>query len=206
MIITKEMLVDIMPRCRGVAAEFVGPLNEACERFVINTPGRLPKFLAQIAHESCQLTQLRENLNYSAEALLNIFPRHFTAPEAVEYARNPVKIANRIYASRMGNGDEASGDGWRYRGAGLIQVTGRTNYRACSKAITGAERFFEDDPEQLTVPKYACMSAGWYWDSHGLNDLADRDGFEEITRKINGGLNGQADRVAFLEEAEKALA
>ncbi|MCO2453868.1 glycoside hydrolase family 19 protein, partial [Pseudomonas aeruginosa] len=117
-------------------------------------------------------------------------------------ARNPRAIANNAYASRNGNGDEASGDGWRYRGRGLLQITGRANYRA---AGAGLGQPLEQEPELLEQPEFAALSAAWWWASHGLNDLADRGEFAAITRRINGGTNGQAERLALWERAKRVL-
>lgn len=182
---------------------FARPLADACAEFGIDTPARMASFLAQVAHESENLSRLVENLNYSAEGLRGVFPRYFADPAtALDFARQPQRIANRVYAARMGNGDEASGDGWRFRGRGLIQVTGRSNYSACGLAL-GLDLLAA--PELLEQPGPASRSAAWFWSSRHLNGPADRGDIEAITRAINGGLNGLDDRKAHYARALAAL-
>jgi putative chitinase len=201
--LTADILRAALPAARPTdIAHFVTPLAEACAEWGIDTPLRLAAFLAQIAHESGQLRALVENLNYSAEALLRVFPRHFDETQAVAYARQSQRIGSRVYANRMGNGDESSGDGWRYRGRGLIQVTGKTNYAACGTAL-GLDLI--DQPELLEQPGPAARSAGWFWHSHDLNRPADARDIETITRRINGGLTGLDDRKAHYARACAAL-
>lgn len=168
----------------------------------LTTDLRWAHFLAQVAHESVGFLHLTENLNYSAKGLQVTFPKYFRDPEtAAAYARKPVEIANRVYAGRIGNGDAASGDGWRYRGRGLIQITGRDNYRRCSIALYADDRLLRT-PELLESPDAAVGSAGWYWTSREINTLADRDDLHAVTRKVNGGLNGIEDRLRRLEHAK----
>jgi putative chitinase len=187
----------------GVAQVWLFPLNDAAHRFGIVTTQRMAHWLGQIAHESSALTHLEENLNYSAERLQAIFPGHFQNREMAEkYARQPSMIASKVYANRMGNGTEESGDGWRFRGRGPIQITGRENYVKCGKAL-GFK--LENCPETLLLPGNGSLSAGWFWDSCGLNDLADADNIEKITRRINGGLNGLDDRIRCWQKAKAAL-
>ncbi|MDO8608861.1 MAG: glycoside hydrolase family 19 protein [Phaeospirillum sp.] len=181
---------------------FTAPLAAASAEWGVDTPLRLAAFLAQIAHESGQFRALVENLNYSAEALLRVFPRHFDAGQAAAYARQPERIGSRVYANRMGNGDEASGDGWRYRGRGLIQITGRSNYAACGEALGIG---LVHAPEMLEQPSPAARSAGWFWHSNGLNRFADARDIEIITRRINGGLTGLEDRKAHYARACAAM-
>jgi len=201
--LTADILRAALPTARPTdIARFATPLAEACAEWGIDTPLRLAAFLAQIAHESGQFRTLAENLNYSAEALLRVFPRHFDATQATAYARQPERIAARAYANRMGNGDEASGDGWRYRGRGLIQVTGRSNYAACGTAL-GLDLIAQ--PELLEQPAPAARSAAWFWYRHDLNGLADARDIETITRRINGGLTGLDDRKACYARACAAL-
>ena len=175
----------------------------ACARFDIAGPLRQAPFLAQCAHESQGFTRLVENLNYSAERLLVVFPRYYTLDNYTLYARRPERIANRVYANRMGNGDEASGDGWMYRGRGLFSLTGLDNMVACGEAL-GLDLAHE--PELLEIPSTAALAAGWYWQANGCNALADAGDFQGLTRRINGGLNGFADRLAWLDRAQAALA
>lgn len=198
-------LMRIMPRSADVIASFIGALNQAMIRWDITTNSRIAAFLAQAAHESAELTQLEENLNYSAEALLRVWPSRFTPDQAAACARKPESIANRVYSNRLGNGPPESGDGWRYRGRGIFQLTGRANYSTCSIAIAGDVDTLILNPELLATPEYACESAGWFWSSRGLSELADRGGFEDITRRINGGLNGYQDRCAYLNRAVEVL-
>lgn len=193
----------------AAAALYVEPLNITMQRYRINTPRRQAEFLAQIAHESARLSAVVENLSYSAQGLAKTWPGRFRLPDGTPNAlaralhRNPQAIASSVYANRMGNGAAASGDGWRFRGRGLIQVTGRDNYRRCGDAL-GIDLLAA--PEALESPLYAALSAGWYWDLHQLNALADVRSTEAITRRINGGLNGLADRLALRDRAWRALA
>ncbi|TAN58604.1 MAG: glycoside hydrolase family 19 protein [Magnetospirillum sp.] len=201
--LTADILRAALPAARPTdITRFAPPLTEACAEWGIDTPLRLAAFLAQIAHESGQLRALVENLNYSAEALLRVFPHHFDAVQAGAYARHPDRIASRGYANRMGNGDEASDDGWRYRGRGLIQVTGKTNYAACGTAL-GLNLIAQ--PELLEQPGPAARSAAWFWHRNGLNRPADARDIETITRRINGGLTGLEDRKAHYARACAAL-
>jgi putative chitinase len=199
---TEDELRQIIPNAGQQAGVFAGPLTAAAEEFEINTPLRTAAWIAQIAHESASLQAVSENLNYSAEALTRVFPRYFTLSQAAVYARNPERIACRVYANRMGNGPEESGDGWTFRGAGLIQLTGKQNQREV------AEHFgipITEIGTWLRTPEGAARSAGWFWSKNGLNELADRDDFRSITRKVNGGFNGWEDRLAFYDRAKQVL-
>jgi putative chitinase len=178
--------------------EFVEPLNNAFEEFEINTPQRIAMFLAQVGHESGGLSVFSENLNYSGDRLKQIFPKYFKTVNPAEYAKNPEKIANRVYASRMGNGDEASGDGFRFRGRGAIQLTGRTNYTTCGADL---EVDLVNNPDWLEEPEGAIRSAAWFWDSRDLNQWADKGDVVTVTKKINGGTIGLEDRKELYEEA-----
>ncbi len=190
--------------CKPAIAEAWLPyMTAAMAHFSITTPSRMAAFVAQVSHESARLTQIEENLDYSAAALLDVFEEHFMPSQAQRYARKPEAIANRVYADRMGNRDEASGDGWMYRGRGLIQITGKDNYRACGEGI-GLPLVLK--PEMLLLKSNAAMSAAWYWSAHGCNELADRGDFSGITRAINGGLNGEADRLALLAKSQAVFA
>lgn len=207
--LTELQLLQIFPNAGPRAGVFVPALNRAMQRYWIDSPVRQAAFLAQIGHESAQLTALVENLNYGAQGLANTWPKRYRGADgkpnalALYLARHPQAIANNTYAGRNGNGDEASGDGWLYRGRGLIMVTGRANYRA---AGVGIGQPLEDHPELLEQAEWAATSAAWWWSSHGLNELADAGKFEQITRVINGGLNGQADRLTLWEKAKAVLA
>lgn len=179
---------------------YLNHLNEAMEQFGITERLAVCAFLAQIGVESGQLHYSVENLNYSANALRTVFGKYFTTEAmAKEYARKPEKIANRVYANRMGNGSEETGDGWRYRGRGLIQVTGKANYALVSEAL---DTDFLLQPDLLAMPKFAAFSAAEYWYRNGLNELAkrlggnaDADTFKAITKRINGGYNGLKERM-----------
>ncbi|MFP9018703.1 glycoside hydrolase family 19 protein, partial [Pseudomonas aeruginosa] len=189
----------------GVVA---GARNRGMTRCGITSLVRAAAFLAQVDHESVQVPRLGENLNSSARGLAATLPRRYPGADgqpnalAQRLARNPRAIANNAYASRNGNGDEASGDGWRYRGRGLLQVTGRSNYRA---AGAGLGQPLEQEPELLEQPEWAAISAAWWWSTHDLNELADRGEFAAITRRINGGMNGQVERLALWERAKRVL-
>ena len=192
--ITEAELKKECPTAKpDVLAALVANLDTLAEKYEINTPLRLAHFLAQTAHESGGFRAISENLNYSAESLDKVFPKYFknAGRNAAEYARQPEKIANVVYASRMGNGDTASGDGFRYRGRGLIQLTGKNNYAAMAKdmGIT-----VEEVAAYLETPEGACESAGWFWHKNGLNSLADKDDVVAVTKRINGGTIGLEDR------------
>lgn len=202
--ITASILRAAVPSASTTNIErFAAPLADACAEFGIDTPARLAAFLAQVAHESGSLGRMVENLNYSAEGLRAVFPRYFSDPAtALDFARQPQRIANRVYAGRLGNGDEAGGDGWRFRGRGLIQITGRENYRTCGAAL-GLD--LDAAPELLEQPSAASRSAAWFWRSRDLNRLADAGDLQAITKRINGGLTGYADRKTHYAHALKAF-
>lgn len=201
--ISSAQIREIMPAAGFHANVYAGALDAAMARFHIDTPRRAAAFLAQVAHESAQLICVEENLNYSAASLHSVWPSHFDLPTAAAYAHQPEKIANRAYANRDGNADEASGDGWRYHGRGLLQVTGRENYAKCGAGIGfDVGRI----PTLLIQPDPAALSAAWFWSIHDLNAAADAGDFEQITRRINGGLNGLAERTAFWTKAKSVLA
>jgi putative chitinase len=186
----------------GDADRWLGALNKALIRWEINSPARAAMFLAQCAHESGGFRHLVESLNYSPQALLATWPHRFAPEEAVEFAHDEIRIGERAYGGRMGNGPEGIGDGFRYRGRGIIQITGRENYRKCGIAMG---RDFESQPNLLETPEWAAQSAGWFWSTHGCNALADAGDFEGVTRRINGGLNGMDDREAWLVKVRNIL-
>jgi putative chitinase len=202
--ITKEQMHAALPQVKADDLDkFYEPLIDAMEEFEINTGKRMAAFLAQCAHESGNLHVLHENLNYKAEGLVKIFHKYFPDIDtANEYAHNPEKIANRVYSNRMGNGDEASGDGYRYCGRGLIQLTGKTNYEACGEAL---EVDLDANPGYLETPEGAARSAAWFWWSRDLSELADNGDIKEITRRINGGFIGLEERIAHYNTALAAL-
>ena len=160
-------------------------------QYEINTPKRRAAFMAQCHHESEGFTVIEENLNYSSHALLVTWPEHFTFEQSRDYARQPVKIANRAYANRNGNGDEASGDGWMFRGRGLIQTTGRSNYAAFA-AFKGLSLL--DATTYLSTADGAIESALFFWKTHRLNAYADVEDIKGMTKIINGGYNGLTER------------
>lgn len=188
---------------RADAPDWLVPLQDASELFEIDTPARVAAFLAQCAHESSGFVRLEENMNYSASRLLAVFPRYFTPEQAINYAYHREAIANRVYANRLGNGDEASGDGWKYRGRGLIQLTGATNYRRCGLELKINLHAF---PDLLIEPTFAAHSAAWFWHDRGCNDFVDAGDFEGLTRRINGGTIGLEDRIAWLGKVERLMA
>jgi putative chitinase len=175
-------------------------------KFGIDNPLRMAHFLAQCGHESGGFKIVRENLNYSADGLQKIFKKYFPTPEsAADYARKPDKIANKVYGNRMGNGDEASGDGYKFSGKGFIQLTGKENYTAFDKTV-------DDDilaNPNLVATKYPLLSAGWFWNKNGLNAIADTGATDEvvtkITKRVNGGTIGLPDRLKHFKEFHKIL-
>ena len=179
-------------------------LQKVLPEYKIDTPLRICHFLAQILHESGHLKYKCENLNYSAESLRKVFPKYFkTAEIAQQYARKPEKIANRVYANRMGNGNEASGDGWKYRGRGILELTGYINYKTCGQDL-GID--LENNPSSIIIdPVLDVKIACWFWNKNKLNELADKDDIISITKKINGGLNGISDRCKILNLAKNVI-
>lgn len=200
--IERVHLQAICPALGAKVDEWVEPINAALDAAQCNTLDRAAMFLAQARHESAQFTTLEENLNYSSGALVATFPKYFTTNEAHAYERQPQRIANRVYAGRMGNGDEASGDGWKFHGRGLIQITGRAMYRACSE---GLQQPLLDRPELLLDPELAALSAAWYWTVNDCNLYADRNNFVKVTEIVNGGRNGLVDRQRYLETCLRIL-
>ncbi len=190
-----------LDRLRGkIPQEVIAQIPDCAAKFQINTPLRLAHFIAQCGHESAGFKAKQENLNYSADGLNKIFGKYFKTVNAAAYARQPEKIASRVYASRMGNGDEASREGYKYRGRGFIQLTGKSNYSEFNKIVS------EDilsNPD-LVASKYALLSAAWYWNSRSLNASADKGASDavvtEITKKVNGGTIGLADRIKHFKE------
>ncbi len=186
-----------------ISVDWVEPLEEVFHRYEINTPERQAAFIGQCAHESMNFTRLEENLNYSAEALMKTWPSRFPTMEvAQQYARNPEKIANKVYGGRMGNGTEETGDGWLYHGRGLIQLTGKDNYTLAGDALN---MDFLHSPDYVLVPKYAALTAGWYWNKRQLNKEADAKDYTGMTKKINGGTIGLDDRIAHIKHAQEVM-
>ena len=207
-LITIDQLDMAVPKARYEdLVRYIDFLNEGMEQFEINTPNRIAAFIAQVAHESADFRDTEENLNYSWQALRATWPREFpTDAFAQQYHRQPEPIANIAYAGRHGNGDEASGDGWKYRGRGLIQLTFHDNYQAYSQAI--ADPSIMTDPDQVAQPRHAAVSACWFWNKDHLNALADAGdeaSFNQISYTINGGWNGKADRLENWAEAKAVM-
>ncbi len=215
--ISVEKLRAIMPTLKAErAALFVEPIRETAERFELDSRLRLTAFLAQVAEESGELQRLVENLNYGANGLIATWPARFGYGRkgtvatklagkrlAESLARRPEAIAGFVYSGRFGNGDEASGDGWRFRGRGAIQITFRDTYRAAGKAL-GLD--LEANPDQVAEPRVAMLTAGWYWDSRGINALADKGDFRGVTGKINPPLLHQDRREAYYRRGLKVYA
>lgn len=172
---------------------FVASFNMWCDTFSINAPKRVAMYLAQTLHESNYLKATEENLNYSAEGLMKTWPSRFDKAKAEAYARKPQKIASYVYANRMGNGNEASGDGWKYRGRGFIQITGRQNYSDFSKYDLCTKNVL-NDPDSVSKYYLNQLSAMWFWEKNKLNAIADTEDVQKVTRVINGGINGLSNR------------
>lgn len=185
----------------GIGEQWVEPLNEVFAKYEINTPKRQACFIGQCMHESGGFKLLRENLNYSAKALMATWPSRFPDIEiASEYERKPEKIADKVYSGRMGNTED--GDGRKYIGRGLIQLTGKDNYKAAGDAL-GVDLVAQ--PHLVEEPRYAALTAGWYWNKRNLNADADTMNIDAMTRKINGGNIGIADRKAKIDLVSKYL-
>lgn len=185
----------------GIDEKWDIPLNQVFVKYDIGTPKRQAAFIGQCAVESANFTRLQENLNYSAQRLTQVWPSRFPNINMAEsYAHNPEKLADFVYAGRMGNLQD--GDGWKFHGRGLIQLTGRENYANCGSGI-GVDLI--DNPDLLLTPKYAALSAGWFWNKKGLNPLADAQEYGAMTRRINGGLTGLDERIAKITKALQVL-
>lgn len=187
----------------GIGPQWVDALNGTFDRFSIQSPIQQAAFVGQCGHECGNFRILEENLNYRAATLMKLWPRRFPTLEvANQYAGNPKKIANMVYGGRMGNRDEASGDGYRFRGRGCIQLTGHTNYHHASKAL-GVD--FVMEPDLVATPQYAALTAGWFWSTHDCNRLAQAQDWTGLTKKINGGTIGLNDRIHHTQLALSAL-
>jgi putative chitinase len=204
---------------QATAEKWADAVSAACQEFGIDTPKRIAGFLSQCAHESGGFERLQENLNYSAEGMAGIWPKRFAVmgPDgkpvkkdgknqpnkfALALHRKPEMIANVVYSGRMGNGPIESGEGWKYRGRGLKQLTGKSNHSDCSKGL-GVD--LVDNPDLLLQPTYAARSAAWFWKKNNCNSFADSGDIEGLTKRINGGLIGIADRKARYQAAERSL-
>lgn len=200
--LTIEQLAQIIPG-NPYLDHWHSALNQCLPDYDITSPQRVAAFLAQCAHESGGFRALKENLNYRAETLRKVFPKYFpTDAIAQQYAHNQEAIANRAYANRMGNGNEESGDGFRYCGRGLVQLTGKNNYQSFADSI---ETAVEDVPAFLATFEGAVQSACWFWETNNLNRWADVGDIEKMTKIINGGVIGLADRIKHYNHALQVL-
>ena len=202
--LTASQFKGLFPNCKDPDG-WVDAMNEVFPKYEINTAGRIAAFVAQCGHESGGWRVFSENLNYSAKSLDAVFGKYFARAgrDANAYARQPEKIANIVYANRMDNGDTDSGDGWRYRGRGPIQLTGKANYAAFSKDM---DIDAISNPDQVSEDKtVALMSAIWFWNKNKLNQYADSGDIKTLTKRINGGYIGLEDRIHHYEAAMKAL-
>ena len=196
--LTASQLKQMVPGITHVD-HWIEAFDQLLPDYEINTPKRIAAFIAQCAHESGGFRFLKENLNYKAESLMKTFPKYFSDKDTANaYAKQPVKIANRVYANRMGNGDEASGDGFKYCGRGLIQLTGKSNYSWFAASL---EISPEEASAYLETFEGAAQSACWFWESNNLNVEADAGDIKKMTKKINGGYIGLDDRVKHYEHA-----
>ena len=199
--ITQQQLSAMLPG-NPYIEHWCEALNKILPDYDISTPARIAAFVAQTAHESGGYTALHENLNYQAASLCRVWPSHFNAGNADQYAHNPERIANRAYSGRMGNGDEASGDGWRFCGRGLIQLTGKSNYQAFADSV---QMSIDDVPAYLQTFEGAIQSACFFWENTNLNAVADTGDIEHMTKIINGGTLGLEDRTARYNHALQVL-
>jgi putative chitinase len=201
--ISSDQLKQIFPQSDASDIdEICEPLNAAMVEFNITSTKEQAMFLAQCGHESGGFSVVQENLNYKAETLVKVFPKYFRDVDPNDYAKQPEKIANRVYSNRMGNGDEASGDGYRYRGRGLIQLTGKDNYNACAAAL---KIDLHEDPDYLETAEGAARSAAWFWAHNGLNKYADADDIVGCTKRVNGGTIGLEERAHYYQAAKSVL-
>lgn len=198
---TAAMIATMFGLSPSIANQWLTPMNTYLSQYGINTVLRIAAFWGQISVESSNLTILTENLNYSASNLLSTFPKYFNASTANSYANNPSQIGSRVYANRLGNGNESSGDGYTYRGRGLIQVTGAQNYASLTRAGLSCT----SNPSVLSTIAGACQSGCWFWQTHGLNTLADMKAYNKITRTINGGYSQLDQRIAMTQRAIQVL-
>ena len=204
--VTLDLLKQICPHTKATVLDrYVEPLNKVGEHFgLFENPKRMAAFLAQVAHESGSFNFTKEGLNYSAQSLTKTFRKYFPTIESAQaYARKPAKIASKVYANRMGNGPESSGDGYKFCGRGLIQLTGKQNYTRFAKSI---DKTLDETIAYLETAEGAVASAAWFWDANKLSVYADKGDFVGLTRRINGGTIGLADRQHHYQVAIKALA
>ena len=204
--ITGQQFQQLFPRAQDPDT-WAQAMNDVFPTYEINTPQRVAAFLAQCGHESGGWTIFEENLNYSAQGLNSIFKKYFPTLESAQpYARQPEKIANKIYSNRMGNGPEESGDGYKYRGRGPIQLTGRANYTKFAQEMFDDWQNVVENPDWVTADRdFALMSAIWFWNANKLNVQADNGDIKLMTKKINGGYIGLEDRIAHYNQCMQLL-
>jgi putative chitinase len=201
---TEDAVKQLIPKVKNFDEWYSNLLNTLPE-YDIDTSARVAAFMAQCGHESGGFTVMQENLNYSAKGLVGTFKKYFpTEAQAKLYERKPEMIANRVYANRMGNGDEASGEGWYFRGRGIVQITGKNNYTKCSQSLFESNVLVEN-PDLLLETEYAIHSACWFWSAARLNELADIGDMKTMTKRINGGYIGLEDRINHYNHAIEIL-
>ena len=186
----------------GIDPKWLGPLTDTFAKYGINTIQRQAAFIGQCGHESNNFKVLEENLHYSAKGLMATWPSRFDQATAEKMANNPEMIANKVYGGRADLGNTQDGDGAKFHGRGLIQLTGRSNVTVCGDALGQP---FSEHPELLLEPQWACMSAGWFWNKRNLNELADNEDWTSITKRINGGTIGLQDRIDRIHKAMDVL-
>jgi len=185
----------------GIDLKWLDPINQALKKYALDSNRRIAAFIGQCQHESGNFKFVKENLNYSAESLMKTWPSRFPDLDtANQYAHNQEKIANKVYAGRMGNTED--GDGFKYIGRGVIQITGKDNYKNCGEAL---DLDLLDNPDLISEPNGAVLSAGWFWNKHGLNILADAQDYTNMTKRINGGILGLDDRVMKINKVLDVL-
>lgn len=202
--LTIEKVTKLIPKAIGGVKTWHDSMLEVFPEYDIISIPRVAAFIGQCSHESNGFRVLEENLNYSAQGLTRTWPSRFPSGFADSYARKPQAIANRAYSNRMGNGDEESGDGWRFRGRGIIQLTGKSNYTECSNFLFNDETLV-NTPDLLFDPYYAIHSACWFWSKNKLNSLADASNIVDMTKRINGGLIGLEERQHLFDQAVLVL-
>jgi putative chitinase len=201
---TEDAVHHLIPKVKNFE-EWYTNLGDILPEYDIDTPKRVAAFMAQCGHESGGFTLMQENLNYSAKGLRGTFGKYFPNDEVAKlYERKPQMIANRVYANRMGNGDEASGEGWYFRGRGIIQITGKNNYTKCSQSLFESNVLVEN-PDLLLESEYAIHSACWFWSAARLNELSDIGDIKTMTKRINGGFIGLEDRINHYNHAIEIL-
>ena len=201
---TEDAVHHLIPKVKNFE-EWYTNLGDILPEYDIDTPKRVAAFMAQCGHESGGFTLMQENLNYSAKGLRGTFGKYFPNDEVAKlYERKPQMIANRVYGNRMGNGDEASGEGWYFRGRGIIQITGKNNYTKCSQSLFESNVLVEN-PDLLLESEYAIHSACWFWSAARLNELADIGDMKTMTKRINGGYIGLEDRINHYNHAIEIL-